>query len=205
MVIVMGLYLVTNLAYMHTLSLPEITSANSTAHPNAPSVASLAVQHALGARSATVLPILFAISALGTAHCNLLVFPRIVLSMARDGLLPASLTSISARSATPNRAIWTAAALAAVFAVVGTYDRLTNLTAFGYTVFFAVTTVGLLRLQRATLPERRGRSFWSTTIVATLFLLGTGSLIVASVARGSPEVVTGVVLTLSGDSDLWRA
>jgi basic amino acid/polyamine antiporter, APA family len=197
-VIVTGLYIVTNWALLHTLSLADISTANSTAHPNAPSVASRAVRHALGARVATVLPILFALSVLGTAHCNVLVIPRIFLSMARDGLLPASLAHVSPRSATPNRAIWTLAVVAALFAVVGTYDRLSNMTTFGYLVFFGLTTIGLLWSQRVTPSAARGKAFWSTTIVATLFLLGTSTLIAASIAGGSLEVLTAVALIGSG-------
>jgi APA family basic amino acid/polyamine antiporter len=118
--------------------------------------------------------------------------------MARDGLLPASLAKVSPHSATPNRAIWTLATIAAVFAVVGTYDRLANMTTFGYLVFFALTTIGLLRSQRATPRSSRSQAFWSTTIVATLFLLGTSTLIAASIARGTPEVLTAVALIGSG-------
>ena len=109
-----GLYVATNVAFLHTLSLRDIITANSTAYPNAPIVASRAAQHALGSRVATALPILFALSALGAAHCNILVIPRVFLAMARDGLLPASLANVSPRSATPNQAIWTFAAVAAV-------------------------------------------------------------------------------------------
>lgn len=198
MLIVIVLYVVTNMAYLNMLTLKEIASANSSAHPDAPSIASLAVQHAFGTRTATLLPIMFAISALGTAHCNVLVFPRIVLSMARDGLLPTSLAAVTPRSATPDRAIWASAAVAAVFALVGSYDRLTNLTTFGYNVFYALTTMGLLWSQRLAPPASRGRGYWSTTIIAILFLSGTGALITASVARGSPEVMTAVVLIASG-------
>ena len=197
-VIVTGLYVVTNLAFLHTLSLPEIIRANSTAYPNAPSIASLAVQHALGVRVATVLPVLFAVSVLGTAHCNVLVYPRVFLSMARDGLLPASLANVSPRSGTPNRAIWTLATIAAVFAVVGTYDRLTNMTTFGYLVFFALTTIGFLWSQRATPAAARSRAYWSATSVAVLFLLGTSTLVAASIARGSLEVLAAVALIGSG-------
>jgi basic amino acid/polyamine antiporter, APA family len=196
--IVTGLYVLANVAFLHTLSLRDIITANSTAYPNAQSVASLAVQHALGARAATVLPILFAVSALGTAHVNVLVMPRVFLSMARDGLLPASLAQVSARSATPNRAIWTFAVIAAGFAIVGTYDRLTNMTAFGFLVFFALTTIGFLWSRRAAPAVMRDRSFWAMTIIATLFLVGTSTLIVASIARGSPEVLTAVALISAG-------
>ena len=193
-VIVTGLYIVTNLAFLHTLSLAQIVTANSTAHPNAPSVASLAVQHAFGGRIATVLPIIFAVSVLGTAHCNVLVFPRVYLTLACDGFLPASLAKLSPRSATPNRATWMLAAIAAVFAVVGTYDRLANMTIFGFLVFYALTTIGFLWSQRATPPPARGTAFRLTTIIAALFLLGTSALIVASITRGSFEVLTAVSL-----------
>jgi APA family basic amino acid/polyamine antiporter len=197
-VIVTALYVVTNVAFLHALSLPDILTANSTAHPDAPSVAGRAVQHALGTQVATVLPILFAVSALGAAHCNMLATPRVFLSMAGDGLLPASLANVARRSATPDRAIWTFAAVGAVFAVVGSYDRLTNMNVFGALVFFALTTIGLLWVQRTTPSAARGKAFWSTTTIATLFLLGTGTLIAASVARGSPEVLTALVLIASG-------
>ena len=197
--VVTALYVGTNVAFLHVLSLPEIITANSTAHPNATSVASRAVQHALGARVATVLPILFAVSALGAAHCNMLATPRVFLSMARDGLLPASLASVSPHAATPNRAIWTFAAVGAVFAVAGTYDRLTNMNVFGALVFFALTTIGFLWSQRATPPAARSGALRSTMmIIATLFLLGISALIAASIARGSIEVLTAVALIGSG-------
>lgn len=191
---VIVLYVVTNVVFLHTLSFQDIVTANSTAYPNAPSVASRVVNRALGIRAGTMLPLLFALSALGTAHCNVLVMPRVFLSMARDGLLPAKLASVSARSATPNRAIWTFSGIAIVFAVLGSYDRLTNMTAFAHLVFFALTTTGFLLSCRATPSVARGRTFWSMAIVALLFLLGTTSLIVASIARGSVEVLTASAL-----------
>jgi APA family basic amino acid/polyamine antiporter len=192
--IVTGLYVMTNEAFLHTLSFRDIATANSTSYPDSLSVASLAVNHALGVRAAMVLPLLFAISALGTAHCSVLVIPRVFLSMARDGLLPAYLTSVSPRSGTPNRAIWTVSGIAAAFAVVGTYDRLTNMTTFAYLVFFALTTTGFLWSCRGTPSDARGRAFWAITIVAMLFLLGTLSLTFASIARGSIEVLTASAL-----------
>ncbi len=197
-VIVTALYVVTNVAFLHALSLPDILTANSTAHPDAPSVAGRAVQHALGTQVATALPILFAVSALGAAHCTMLATPRVFLSMAGDGLLPASLANVAPRSATPDRAIWTFAAVGAVFALVGSYDRLTNMNVFGALVFYALTTIGFLRSQRITPRAARSRVFWSTRSIATLFLLGTSTLIAASIARGTFEVLTAVALIGSG-------
>lgn len=197
-VIVTALYLATNLAFLHTLSLEDIVTSNSTNYPNAPSVASRVVTHSVGIGAGTVLPLLFALSALGTAHCNILVMPRIFLSMARDGVLPAILASVSVSSATPNRAIWTFSGIAIGFALIGSYDRLTNMTTFAYLVFFALTTTGFLINSRTTPSAARNRAFWTMAMVACLFLLGTTSLIVASIARGSVEVLTAAALIGTG-------
>jgi basic amino acid/polyamine antiporter, APA family len=153
------LYVATNVAFLHTLSLQDISTANSTAYPNAPSVATRVVNQALGVRSGMVLPLLFAISALGTAHCNVLVMPRVFLSMARDGLLPAYFAKVAPRSATPNRAIWASCLLASGFAAVGTYDRLSNMTGFACLVFFALVAAGYLSSCRATPSSARDLSF----------------------------------------------
>ena len=196
--VVAALYVAANEAFLHTLSFHEIATANSTKYPDAPSVATSAVNRSLGVRAATVLPLLFAISALGTAHCNLLVIPRVFLSMARDGLLPTFITRVSPRSGTPNRAIWMASIIAATFAAVGTYDRLTNMTTFAYLVFYALTTVGFLWSCRRTSSNARGKSFWVAIIVANVFLFGTIALIAVSIARGSTEVLTATALICFG-------
>ena len=153
-VIAAGLYIIANLAFLHALPLQDIVTANSTAYPNAPSVASKALQRVLSTRVATGLPIIFAVSALGAAHCNVLAIPRVLMSMAQDGLLPPTLAAVSRRSGTPTRAIWVVGSLAAVFAVVGTYDRLSNMTTFAFLVFYALTTAGFLLEQPPTTAAR---------------------------------------------------
>jgi hypothetical protein len=65
---------------------------------------------------------------------------------------------------------------------------------FGALVFFALTTIGFLRSQPITKRAARSRAFWSTRSIATLFLLGTSTLIAASIARGTFEVLTAVAL-----------
>ena len=175
------LYVATNAAFLHALPLQDITTANSTAYPTAASVASRATRHVLG-----------------TAHCNMLAVPRVFFSMARDGLLPQSLSLVAIRSGTPNRAIAMFAALASIFAVVGSYDRLTNMTAFSFLLFFVLTSLGFLWSRRTILPASRNPKYWATIAFATAFLLGSVWLIVTSVLRGSIEVQAALGLVGSG-------
>jgi basic amino acid/polyamine antiporter, APA family len=192
--IVTILYVTTNVAYMQVLSLQDVATANSTAYPTAPSVAGKVVRQVLGTQAAAALPVLFALSALGTAHCNILTMPRVFFSMARDGLLPQSLALVATHSETPTRAIAMLAAFASIFAVVGSYDRLANLTGFSYLLFFALTSFGFLWSRRAIPAFARDQRYWVTTAVAVVFLLGTVWLIVTTALRGSIETLVAVGL-----------
>jgi APA family basic amino acid/polyamine antiporter len=194
--IIIGLFVAVNLAYLYVLPLEDILTANSTAHPNALSVASRAAVAVVGARAGNVLPLLFMISALGTLHCNMLAVPRVFFSMARDSLLPGSLARVSSTTRTPSVAITALASVAALFAVLGSYDRLTNMATFGYILFFALNTVGFLWWRRRD-PEA-GRFHWRRTWIPVVFLAGMLWLIVTLVARGSVEIVAALVLMAAG-------
>jgi len=198
MLIVIGLYAAVNLAYLHVLPMQDILGANSTAHPTAPSVASLAAVAALGQRAGFMLPLLFMLSALGTLHCNMLAVPRVFFSMARDGLLPKSLARVSPTARTPAVAISVLAGVGAILAVLGSYDRLTNMAAFGAVLFYALNAMGLLWRQYrdrggngANVPRRR-------TWIALVFLAGMFWLLVTLVIRGSIEIVAALALMALG-------
>ena len=62
---VIALYVMVNVAFLYVLSMGDILTANSAAHPTASSVASRAALVALGPRIGVVLPLLFMVSALG--------------------------------------------------------------------------------------------------------------------------------------------
>ncbi len=194
---VIGLYVALNVAYLHVLPMQEILTANSTAYPAAPSVASRAAVAALGPRVGMLLPLLFMVSALGTLHCNMLSVPRVFFAMARDGLFPRSLGSVSAVTHTPVVAIASFASVGAALALIGNYDRLTNMAAFGYLLFYALNAIGLLwwgRGKRAPDPHVQAVH----RAIPALFLVGTLWLLVTVIVRGSVEVVAALALMAAG-------
>jgi basic amino acid/polyamine antiporter, APA family len=194
---VIGLYVAVNIAYLHVLPMEDILTANSTAHPTAPSVASRAAVAALGARIGSVLPLLFMISALGALHCNLLAVPRVFFSMARDGLLPQRLGRVSSTAHTPAVAIAAFACLGAILAVLGSYDRLSNIAAFGYILFYALNAAGLVWWRRRDskgdgYAQRRRR--W----IPIVFLAGMIWLIVTLIVRGNVEILAALAVIGAG-------
>ena len=195
--IVIGLYVAVNLAYLHVLPMKDILTANSTANPAASSVASRAAVAAVGPRAGIVLPLLFMISALGALHCIMLAVPRVFFSMARDGLLPKALGGVSSTAQTPAVAIAAFAFIGAILALLGSYDQLSNMTAFGYILFYILNAVGLLRW-RDRGKNREGHVPRLRQWIPVAFLVVMLWLLVTLILRGSAEIVATLALMAAG-------
>jgi basic amino acid/polyamine antiporter, APA family len=106
---------------------------------------------------------------------SLLGQPRILLSMADDGLLPPSISRCHARFKTPHVATVVTGVFAALIAAVFPLDLLADLISMGILLAFAVVCAGVLVL-RHTRPEayRPFRVPWApvTCVVGTVFCLG---------------------------------
>jgi basic amino acid/polyamine antiporter, APA family len=106
---------------------------------------------------------------------SLLGQPRILLAMADDGLLPASISRCHPRFKTPHVAtVWTGAAAAAI-AGVFPLDLLADLIAIGILLAFAVVCIGVLVMRR-TRPDapRPFRVPWApfTCVLGAIVCLG---------------------------------
>jgi amino acid transporter len=194
---VIGMYVAANLGYLHALSMADILSANSTIHPNATSIGSRAANAALGPRVGSVLPLLFMISALGTLHSNMLTVPRVFFAMARDGLLPRGLARISPTARTPVVAIVVLASVGSVFAVLGSYDRLSNMAAFGFVLFYVLNALGLLWWRHHEKSNNRANTLTAKWI-PVLFLGGMLWLLIVLIAHGSVEIMAALLLMALG-------
>jgi len=192
--VAMLLYLASNAAFLHVLTVDEIMISSSTAYPEAPSVGSRAATAALGTSAASVLTVLFLLSALGTLHCNLLLGSRVLFAMARDGLLPARLSRVAESTRTPAVAIAMWALLAMTLAVLSGYDRLSNMAVFGKLTFYAVATFGLLWWRRRTCLGNAFVGFRAPRGVPILFLVAVVVLLIVLVAGKSAEVLAGLAL-----------
>lgn len=190
--VAIALYLTVNLAYLHVLSMEDLRTAFSTQHPEAASVASRAATLVLGAHVGRLLPLLFLVSTLGALHCNLLSMPRVLFAMARDGLLPRRVGSVAVRSRAPVVAIVVLATLATGLVLLGTYDRVANMMAFGCLLFFAVNAYGLLYLQHAKRSVGVDRPSRRASVVPTLFLCAATVLLLTLIARGTVEILAAV-------------
>lgn len=190
--VVIAIYLLANVAYLHALPMSDVLTSNSTAFPNAASIASRAAVATLGGGASKLLIVAFMISALGAIHCQLLAVPRVFFAMARDRNMPTVLASVLPQRRTPYVAIIVLATLGSLFAVFGSYDRLTNISSFSYLLFYALNAFGLLFAGKR-LPAPAGHRPLPVLIPIT-FLLATTGILVTVVVRGLGEVTMALAV-----------
>jgi APA family basic amino acid/polyamine antiporter len=177
MAAVIVLYLSAVLSYHLLMPFNDVVKANA--------IASEASRVLFGPTGAVICAIGVTISALGAANSNMLTVPRIYFAVARDGLLPESVSQLHPVYKTPANAIrlqtiWALGLLAIVFAwtaksgqgVRDAFDHLSDFVIFGGEIFYGLTiaAVFVLRRKRPDLP--RPYKTWGYPVTPALYLIG---------------------------------
>ena len=197
MLIVILVYLITNVAYFYALPFSEILTSNSTAYRDALPVAARAAQ-TFSSHGAQIVSIAFIISAIGALNGITMMNARVPFAMARDGLFFSSLGKLGSISRVPVNAIWFQGTWACVLALSGTFDQITTAAIFGVWVFTALVGSSLFIL-RSKLPAapRRYRTP-GYPVVPALFVLVALWLVVNTITAYPVESVAGLALIALG-------
>ena len=139
-VAVTACYVALNAAYLYLLPLNRVISSLRVAADAAYAMA--------GPRGASIVSALVILSAFGVLNGVILAGPRTYFAMAREGLAFRWLAAIHPRFHTPHRAILIQAVWSCVLVATGTYRDLFTRVIYTEWLFFALMTVGLLRLRR---------------------------------------------------------
>jgi APA family basic amino acid/polyamine antiporter len=152
-----------------------------------------------------------ALSTFGAASANLIVGPRIIFAMARDGLLPGRVGRVHAKAQTPANAIVTQAVWAMVMVHVafsiapvdpktGTrlvrdaFDTLTDFAILGSSIFYAMSVAAVFVLRRKMPDAPRSYRTWGYPFTPILFLLAFLALQVSLLIKRPIESLAGFVL-----------
>jgi APA family basic amino acid/polyamine antiporter len=196
--LVLAIYLVLNTAYLYALPFWQVASANSTAYPEAPSVATRAVQTFLGSRASQVAALIFLISTVGSLNGTILTRARVSYASARDGLFFAPFARLSPRTRVPLVSLLSLCVWAALLALSGTFDQLTNMAVMSYALFwipvmFAVPVLRR-RLPHAPRPYRLPGYPW----VPLVFVLAMVWIVISALLSSPRESLTSIALILLG-------
>jgi APA family basic amino acid/polyamine antiporter len=162
------LYLSANVIYFHVLPLATLVESQH--------VASDVVQSFAGSRGAAWLTMAMAISALGALHVVILTGARIPYAMARDGVFFKFAERIHPTTRTPSGSLIFLGSLGVLLALTGTYEELYSLFVFAVWIFFALTSIALLRLRKKEPNLSRPYRAWGYPWTPLIFLFAAIAL-----------------------------
>lgn len=140
-IIVVAVYVLTNLSYMLLLPVGAIGAS--------PRLASDAMQTIMGPAGGGLIAGVIFISTFGTTGIYTLTAPRIYFAMARDGLFFRKVAEIHTRFHTPAFAIMIQSAWAIILILFwGTFESLISYVVFTDWLFFALAATGVFILRR---------------------------------------------------------
>jgi APA family basic amino acid/polyamine antiporter len=198
MLVVLVVYLLTNLSYFYALPVSEILTSNSTAHPDALPVATKAAQTFLGPVGTAFISVAFVVSTVGALNGVILSNSRIPYAMAREGLFFKRVGEVSARGRVPVWAIIFQGAWACVLALSGTFDQLTVYSIFALWVFFGVTAASVFVLRRKMPDAPRPYRVLGYPVVPFVFVVVAAWLVANTIMTSPVESSVGLALIALG-------
>ncbi|HEX6631660.1 MAG TPA: amino acid permease [Gemmatimonadaceae bacterium] len=186
---VLGIYLLANVAYLSVLSVDEIRQS--------PLVAAEVAQRILGQPGVVFVAVTVMVSTFGTLNGSLLTAPRIFFAMADDGLFFRPVARVHPRFETPYVAITLTALLGVAWVLLRTFEQLADAFVTAIIPFYAlgVASVFVLRRRADYSPSFRVPLY---PLVPALFVLATLYILVNALldpaSRWPTAATLGIVL-----------
>ncbi|HWB40580.1 MAG TPA: amino acid permease [Gemmatimonadales bacterium] len=196
--IVTGVYLAVNAAYLAVLPLEEIAQS--------PLVAADVAVRLVGEIGNALIAALVCVSTFGTMNGGTLCYPRVFYAMAEDRVFFRGIAAVHPRYGTPHAAILLTAALAICFLWVRTFEQLIEVFILGSLPFWALAAGAVILLRRRRPDLERPYRCPGYPVVPVLFILATMGLLLNSFyQRPGPTIASfGAILAGVPVYYLWR-
>lgn len=195
---VMLIYTLANFAYVYALPFGELLNANSKLHPDGLPAATKAASGFLGAAGTVILSGAFFISAMGALNGSILTSSRIPYAMARERMMPGFLAAVHPGTHVPVRSVLIQGGWAAVLAVSGTFDQLTDYVVFAGWVFYALASISLIIFRKRRPDAPRGYRVPLYPFLPLAFATVAVALLVNTLITAPRESLTGLAFIVSG-------
>jgi APA family basic amino acid/polyamine antiporter len=159
---VTGIYLLVNLALLYVLPMTQLAGSQFAGGD--------AMRLIFGERSGQILTILALLSLVGIINAVLMLCPRILFGLGRDGLFTKQATRIN-KGGTPVVALFATTAFACVLTWVGTFELLLAVGAFFIVVIAILLVIALFVLRRREPDAPRPFRTWGYPLAPLLILV----------------------------------
>ncbi|MGB8510691.1 MAG: amino acid permease [Pyrinomonadaceae bacterium] len=196
--IVAGLYIFANFAYLYVLSPVEVASV-----AKASSVATEVSRKFLGPAAVGAIAMAMMVSTLGSLHTGTLSGARISYAMAKDGLFFKPLSRLSTRTRVPVNALILQCVWSCVLALSGSFDALTDYVIFAAWIFYALNTASVFIFRRRMPHAARPYRTLGYPVLPLVFLLCAGWLIYKTMWAKPMQAGVGLLIIALGLPIYW--
>ena len=188
--VVIGIYLLANVAYFYVLSPAEVAGSER--------VASEMMRRILGDNGAAGVSIAAMISILAALNGSILSGSRVPYAMARDRLFFAGVAHVHPEHRTPSVSILLLSAWAALLVLSGRYDQLYTYVIFASSILYGMATASVivLRFKRPEMP--RPYKTLGYPFVPLAFVLAISCLVISTLIKSPRESLLGLGLIALG-------
>lgn len=199
LLIVITLYVLTNIAYLSLLPVDSLIQINATGNTIA---AVEAVKIFWNEGGVIFISLLILVSTLGCTHATILSNARTSFAMAKEGLFFSKMAKVNA-SKVPGNALWYQGVWASVLVLSGTFDQLTDMLIFAAFIFYGATALGVFILRKKMPGALRPYKVWGYPVVPAIFIIFCLILIGNTIIARPREAGIGLVLIFLGIPFYW--
>jgi APA family basic amino acid/polyamine antiporter len=169
----------------------------------ASSVAAEATRRVLGPLAVSLMAAVMLLSSWGSLQTSILGTARIPFAMARDGVFFQSLARVSRSTKVPVISLISQAVWAAILALSGSFDQLTDYAIFAFWLFYGLVG-GAVFVFRYRYPDApRPYRTWGYPVVPALFVLVTICLIGYTIKNALVPSLIGLTIIAAGLPVYW--
>ena len=187
---VIGIYIVTNLAYLYIFPSSKIAGADR--------IASDAMSVVVGPIGASIVAVIILISMTGAANQVLLTSPRVYFAMANDGLFFKKIQGVHPRFLTPHVSIVAMGIWSIILSMSGTFQQLFTYVIFGQWIFFGMTAGAVLILRKKQPDLPRPYKTLGYPVTPILFILSALFISVNTLINEFFNALAGLIIIALG-------
>ena len=186
----MGIYLLVNVAYLHSMTIAEMSGVTR--------IAEQAALTLMGPAGATLIAATVVISTFGCNAAGLLGGSRVLFAMARDGVFLQSASRVHSSYRTPHVAITYLTVWSIILALSGTYEQLFTYVMFASILFSAAAGIALFVLRRTRAAHPRPYRALGYPVIPGIFVAGSLAFVLNTLVERPVESTLGLALVLLG-------
>jgi basic amino acid/polyamine antiporter, APA family len=198
MVVVMALYVLTNVAYLKVIPIPQIAAAAR--------VGAVLAEQTMGSVGATLVSVTVLISIVGAINGCILTAARIPFAQAQDGLFFRRFGHVHPRFQTPAFAIVLQGLWTALLVISGSYENLFSYSIVAAWIFYMLSVAAVFVLRRRLPDLPRPYRMWGYPYTLGVFVLVSIWFVLnALVTVPGPSIAAlGIIATGIPMYLLWR-